>query len=215
MIIEIPRGVIVLEGPDACGKTTLSKTILERHGGRYIHLRYQKDKTQLYNFGALRRALRFCQDQLVVIDRHWLSEEIYSAVYRNGDCDDGGARFSYGVLKALGAVYVMCLPSVESCVARHAAMHQTGRELYEADNRIGQVAEYYHRCLWGSSPSSSCNTWPTKLFIDELAKTGGLVKRCQGKVLLYDIDEDGKYLVDVVDAIVAKVMAPRCHDQFS
>lgn len=210
MIYEIPRGVIVLEGPDACGKTTLARTILERHGGRYIHLRESKRPVH-YLWAALRRAARYAQDQLVVIDRHWLSEQIYAHVYRGGVVDDHASRIALGYLRAMKAVQVFCLPSVASCAERHARMHKTQRELYKPDDRIRLVSKLYWQALRGHSNANEVPCGSPQSFLGQTIRRGGIASICQGQTLLYDIDTDGEFVVDVAATIVEKAMLPRCH----
>lgn len=209
MIYEIPRGVIVLEGPDGCGKTTLAKTIIERHGGKYMHITYRGENMGKWHLAALRRTIRYCQDQLVIIDRHWLSEQIYANIYRGGTKHDEAARASFGFLKALDAVYVFCLPEIQTCVERHARLHLTGRELYEPDKRIGRVAKLYWSALRGDVEYKN-TTYRGMSLLAEIISKGGLASVCQDKLILYDVEKEGEFVVDVADVIVNKVMHSRC-----
>ena len=42
------RGLVILEGPDACGKTTLAEKMVELWGGKYIHLTYVKGRKAMF-----------------------------------------------------------------------------------------------------------------------------------------------------------------------
>lgn len=103
--------IIVLEGPDGAGKTTLARALQEYLGARYIHLTYRwKDKMHLYHGAAIRLCAHLAQNQPVILDRWWPSEIIYADAYR------GGSKFAkYHLLlehiaSNLGVVYVFCLP---------------------------------------------------------------------------------------------------------
>lgn len=104
--------IIVFEGPDGCGKTTLAKELASIMGARYIHLTYRfKDKMDLYHTAAIRLAAHLAQHQPVIIDRWWPSEIIYADAYR------GGSKFTkqYFLLEhiatEIGVTYVFCIPA--------------------------------------------------------------------------------------------------------
>lgn len=79
------KGIILLEGPDASGKSTLAKKIIEKYGGVYMHLTYRfANKMHLYQLAMLRKALKLSRKTLVIIDRMHISEKIYADVYRGG-----------------------------------------------------------------------------------------------------------------------------------
>lgn len=80
-------GVILLEGPDGSGKTTLANRLIKLFGGgTYIHLTYRfKDRMPDYHGAMLRKAIRLARKgELVIIDRLHISEAIYAKVYRHG-----------------------------------------------------------------------------------------------------------------------------------
>lgn len=79
------KGIIILDGPDACGKTTLANKFIEKYGGTYMHLTYRfADKMPIYHAAMLRKALKLSKSQLVIIDRLHVSEYIYAKVFRGG-----------------------------------------------------------------------------------------------------------------------------------
>jgi thymidylate kinase len=118
------NGIIILDGPDACGKTTLQERIVETYVADKIHLTYPapdnyKDMFE-YQLLELLKAIEMSKSNLVVIDRHWISEMIYAKVFR------GGSPWPYMpyVMDALcrfnGVLYILCLPgSIEEAVQRH------------------------------------------------------------------------------------------------
>lgn len=103
--------IIVLEGPDGVGKTSLALALQKYLGARYIHLTYRwKTKMDLYHYAAIRCCAHLAQNQPVILDRWWISEILYAEAYR------GGSKFikSHFLLEhiatKIGAVYVACLP---------------------------------------------------------------------------------------------------------
>ena len=67
------KGLIVIDGCDGTGKTTLAEAICKRYDGVYIHNTYRwPQKMPLYHTAALHRALKIARTKLVVIDRLWM-----------------------------------------------------------------------------------------------------------------------------------------------
>src|SRR5690606_37684332 len=129
--------IIVLEGPDGTGKTSLAMNLRDHLGARYIHLTYRwPEKMNLYHYAAIRVAGHLAQNQPVIIDRWWPSEIVYAEAYR------GGSKFlkHYFMLEhvanKIGVVYVMCLPKDRDLYLRHynelkgkrAEMYDSGME---------------------------------------------------------------------------------------
>ena len=79
------KQIIILEGPDACGKSTLAKDVAKRlHPSSLIHHGpYKSEQTiwQHYLFSMLPAYADLCH---VILDRAWISEPIYGEAYRNG-----------------------------------------------------------------------------------------------------------------------------------
>ena len=92
--------VVLVEGPDGSGKTTLCNVFINKYGFTYIHLGPQVDIEETY---------KNLISQLkgdVVIDRAILSNEVYSEVY-------GGTRLSdkkYAEMVHLIDRVILCLP---------------------------------------------------------------------------------------------------------
>ena len=81
--------IIVLEGPDGCGKTEIGKGLAKRIGVPYFKM---NTEAQNWRKGKFKEALEFDQTYLVqflkqtgysaVIDRAWPSEWVYSRVFK-------------------------------------------------------------------------------------------------------------------------------------
>lgn len=80
------KSIVILEGPDGAGKTTLAQTLRRQldavyiHHGSYATLRGDQI-AQLYH-QSIEPALTDSAN--VVLDRSWLSEPIYGEVFRSG-----------------------------------------------------------------------------------------------------------------------------------
>jgi hypothetical protein len=149
------RRVVVLEGPDGGGKTTLARAICERTGARYVH------HGPYPGVGA--RALpRFYLDAIapalvgdadIVVDRSWLSELAYGPVYRGRSRIDAlDLRMLDRVLARCRTTVVRCLPPVEACLAAFRARSET--EYLPTEGLVRKVYDRYVSALgsWTALP---------------------------------------------------------------
>lgn len=105
------KGIILLEGPDASGKSTLAKHIINKWGGIYMHLTYRfGNKMPLYQMAMLRKALKLSKNQLVIIDRMHISEKIYAEVYRGGTKWPWMIKSFNSFFRLMGFPIVLCVP---------------------------------------------------------------------------------------------------------
>lgn len=112
--------IIVLEGGDGCGKTTLAERLCDYVGAHYMHLTYRfKDRMNCYHGGALKMALLRAEHQPVVIDRWWPSELAYANAYRGGSKWPLMYRHLHRVALRHGVSYVMCLPEDRDHYLKH------------------------------------------------------------------------------------------------
>lgn len=101
--------VIVLEGPDGSGKTTLAGVICEQLGAKYIHATYRfKNQMHRYHWAVLEQALKAAATQPVVIDRWWPSEQVYAGAFRGGSPWPLMGRMLDRVALAHCFTYVLC-----------------------------------------------------------------------------------------------------------
>lgn len=119
-------GLIIIDGPDAAGKTTLAKRLVSEHNGTYIHLTYVKDGMYEYQLNQLLYVINMSKEQLVVVDRHWMSEICYANAYRDGATDVGvKARLFQALILLAGGVYIYALPKDTT---RHVSLFNKERE---------------------------------------------------------------------------------------
>lgn len=78
------KGIIIIEGSDASGKTTFAQKLAKEYDGIILHQTYRfKNKIPVFHAAILRRALKLSKKQLVILDRLHISEYIYGKVFRN------------------------------------------------------------------------------------------------------------------------------------
>lgn len=106
------KGLIILEGPDGSGKTTLAEYLVKHHQAHYMHLTYDKSWNMFdYMTEHLTAAINMLeQGHLVIIDRHWMSEEIYAKVFRGGSPWPYMGRLFDRIILKYSGTYVLCIP---------------------------------------------------------------------------------------------------------
>lgn len=178
---EAPRGIILIEGADAAGKTTLARHLVERYGAKYIHSTVRKNVWK-WHVGALKLAHRYAKTRLVVLDRHWPSEQAYGQVYRGGPAYDLGARCADRVLLGEGCLTILCVPiDVEAQIKRHAALKESRKEHFA---EIERVAHLYCDLAVGANLAHPGNT-----YLDQLIRFGDYKDRAD--VTRYSIEVEG------------------------
>lgn len=95
--------IVLIEGPDGSGKTTLCEVFVKKYGFHYIHLGRQEDIEETYK-DLLNRLKGTKED--IVIDRAILSNEVYTKIY-------GGQKLSakkYAKMLVFINKIILCLP---------------------------------------------------------------------------------------------------------
>lgn len=184
--------IFILDGPDATGKTTLAKELVEKTGGKYFHLTYRwKDRIFDYHTAAIRLAARSTTP--VILDRWWPSEAVYAKAFREGSDWPLQGRMTDRIARKFGAIYVLCLPAtVQECVDRHAQLKSERHEMYDD---IRSVAELYLKLYSGDVEHEDKGQ-----YIDFLIRTGGLITRFD--VLHYSIETWGRALGIFSDKVI-------------
>lgn len=144
-------GIIVLEGSDCTGKSTLARELIKANDGQgmILHQGYRwKSRMPTYHLAAVHRAVKLqAAGALVVIDRLWLSEYLYAATFRGGSPWRGYGAQLQRVLSRYGAVYVFCDGGHPGTYRGHLEqlLGDGRRELYPDLNGLVQVNEGFRR----------------------------------------------------------------------
>tara|TARA_R100001082_G_C4366172_1_gene162072 strand:+ start:7968 stop:8966 length:999 start_codon:yes stop_codon:yes gene_type:complete len=176
--------IIILEGPDGAGKTTLAKELVRQTKGIYLHLSYRwPQQIFLYHTAAIRYAAR--QERPVIIDRWWPSEAIYATSYRGQSPWPLQGRMADRVARKHGALYIYCLPeNVEEHCNVFLHLKKQREEMYDD---IYEVTHKYMSLWYGNQLHEKGEN-----YIDFVIRNGGLQDR--GDHLRYNIEEHGHYI---------------------
>lgn len=143
--------VIILEGPDGAGKTTLAYQLAEMLDARYVHLGPMasvKDVSRIY-VEAMLPAIQGYQP--VVMDRAWFSEAPYGAVFREGKLRNDlviDAMLERIVLACTGAV-IYCNTDPKRLVESFTS--RKGEEYLDRADQLLDVARRYRERMGQST----------------------------------------------------------------
>lgn len=148
--------IIILEGPDGAGKTTLAKQLCARYGVRYEHEGPPPNASArdvLRHYGLKLDEARRRNDH-VVFDRLWVGERIYGPILRGANLLENTGPILRRLTLAVGARHVLCLPPFK--VAREAFLADPG-PLYQDPTKYDEVYQAYDATkrmfdLWTYSP---------------------------------------------------------------
>lgn len=135
--------VIILEGPDGCGKTTLANMLIKDYGFRSQHVsRPEKGEDVFKTYSNhLLRALR--GDQPVVFDRLYLGERIYGPIMRGHDLlGEEGQRLIERIVRARDVKTILCLTDYDSAVERWKIR---GDDYILREDSFSQVYDRYQK----------------------------------------------------------------------
>lgn len=109
------HNLIIVEGPDGAGKSTLIAAL--HRSLPAAHLIHHGPMPEVFDLPAVYHRSMVEHPGLTIIDRAWVSERIYGTVCR------GVNRVSFGDRRmleqkalSLGALEVLCLPSLKDCM---------------------------------------------------------------------------------------------------
>lgn len=158
-----PYPVIVIDGPDCSGKTTLANSIIEHFGGKekvaYIHATYRfRTKMDVYHRAIYERAMKLAQKMPVIIDRWWSSEIVYAKAFRGRTSWPKNARIFDRLARRAGFMYIFALP--EDAEKYHEAWNAERERRYAEkpwalkgrdngnDDQLGVYYLYWQLMYW-------------------------------------------------------------------
>lgn len=209
------RGIIVLDGPDCAGKTTLAEelkrqviargsSLPKKHqfAAEVHHLSlpvkgqaFEEHKVALIAY--IKKAWH--EGKVIIADRHFLSEAIYGAHYRGGSEYPETARYMDMLLHRFKALRVICCPPVEQVVKIHAEMKQVRVEMY--NKGMDRIAQRFLNLWHGDESREDVGKIPD--YVEQLSLAGG-VKDIAGWYLYdytkNDLKEYAAFLLDELRA---------------
>ena len=141
--------LIILEGADCVGKTTLANSIVEKYGAKYIHNTYYKGMdVKKEHIGSLLKACKLIDEgHSVVIDRFWITEQVYSSVYRDGPEYQEAIPLIELTLAIYSAKTILCIPSnTQYVISLHKKLQEEREEMY---SDISKVVSLYEDLWYG------------------------------------------------------------------
>lgn len=143
--------IIVIEGPDGTGKTTLANALCERLGATYRHLTYRwPDHMYLYHWAAIEQCLKDAERGPVILDRWWASELVYAAAFR------GGTRWPWlhKMLDRVGlkhrVFYVLAQPDDRTKYIDHFEQLKGKRvEMFDSMTKVYDLFRDWHHTMKG------------------------------------------------------------------
>ena len=136
------KGIIIIEGSDASGKSTLAKKLAIKYNGIIFHQTYRfKNKIPIYHMTILRKALKLSKKQLVILDRLHISEYIYGKVFRKEKRWPWMLNSFNRFCKELNIPIILCIP--ESIKEGIKWFEETKNKRIEMFNDMTKILEEY------------------------------------------------------------------------
>ena len=183
------KGLIVIDGCDGTGKTTLAEALCKKFDGHYLHNTYRwPTKMPLYHTASLHHALKLAKHKLVVIDRLWMSEAIYADVYRGGSPWPHMGRTIDRIVRRFGGMYIL----TQSPEGHREKFNQLKAERREMYDDVDQVRIRYDMLYEGGFAGHDRD------YVQQLSVNG---MRFRNDVLPYRYDIEGQSMDVYMDMV--------------
>lgn len=150
--------VIILEGPDGGGKSTLARYLQDRYGYAVCKTNQPKEGEDLFTSytGSLVAALNHYRP--VVFDRHYLGEAIYGPIMRGEDrLGTRGRRLIERLLVSRGVHLILCLPTWAQLLEAWKA--KNGDDYLRNEDQLNKINNAYHREMDRGLPNATVYQW--------------------------------------------------------
>lgn len=204
------KGLVILDGPDATGKTTLARRFCELYNAHYIHLtRRWVNNMFEYNTAALHHAIGLAEHQLVVIDRLWMSELVYSEAFHGGTKYPHMGRLIHRVVQKHAGIYIMCLDSdINVNRKRFSTMQGKRQEMYASNDMVHMYFnDLYHGIKDCGLDEMDREYFPGRDYMSDIVMGGGL--KSWPMVVRYELEKDGQDMPKFCENIVQRVIKRR------
>lgn len=132
--IEPKFPIVIVEGADCQGKSTLINQLMEKHPNNcYIHNAVTDDIKSLHE-NTIDAALVASQEHWVFIDRLHLSEKIYGTIFRNGPSYDIDMFDKMLTNKIPTLKKILCVVDKETSLTKHA--ERKNKEMFDDISKV-------------------------------------------------------------------------------
>jgi len=194
--------IVMVEGPEQCGKTYVARCVERDFGYRYCHLKKHRSYTD-----AQRGAFALAKKGPLVVDRHLWSDQVYGTVLRGGPENNVVQSEMWSWFMGVGGLLILCVPPDEQEALTRwndSMTHQT--EYYEPWQRVHITRMWYQLVFSGdyaeeridwirnrSRPTLACRTM----------ESGGIL-RCYGRssVAVYLVNHGRSSTINVLSGLL-------------
>lgn len=136
--------IIILEGPDGSGKTTLAKQLSRQTGYPYEHR--SKPENEEEKAKMMIEYLQMCKSrQNLIVDRCWYSEMVYGKVMRDQSYIDYTQMYELERMLAKGgAIIIYCTASKAALWMRAT---QRGEDYITSRDDFNAICEEYEKLM--------------------------------------------------------------------
>jgi len=136
--------IIILEGPDGSGKTTLAKQIARQTGYTYEHR--SKPENEEEKARMMGEYIQMCKSkQNIIVDRCWYSEMVYGKVMRDQSYIDYPQMYELErMLAKNGAIIIYCTAPTAALWMRAT---KRGEDYITCREDFNAICEEYNKLM--------------------------------------------------------------------
>jgi thymidylate kinase len=138
--------VVILEGPDGAGKTTLARELVKRYKGVYTHEGPVPSEKCMFTYYSNKYLSYLCQTQPVICDRFHTGETIYGPIARGvSRLSDMQVDTLNGTMFRFKTPQVICLPPFYTARENYAEKMKEKDDYLKNTVLFDRVYEAYHK----------------------------------------------------------------------